>query len=176
MKTRKTICMIVCLILLFSTLTGCGGSPEPVDPMIHNVNTIMYCTTVSTDGAILEEYTARLVLSITDYEQDEDYINITLPLSQNFQYTTDHESVSFTIEHEDKNLPYYCMTAYLYHPKTDTLSSFDFAVDIEKQCMILKPTSNEEEFYVVASSNRFIPHYSITNYFEQFLDLYYHGE
>lgn len=176
MKTSKTISLILSLILLLGSLSGCGGSPEPVDPMIHNLSTTMYCFVVSSDGTVTDQYNAKLVLSITDYAEQEDYINISLPLPQKFDFTTNHEDVSFTIEHEQENLTYYCMKANLYDTKAQTLVPFDFAIDLEAQCMILKPVSVEDDYYVVGSSNRLIQPSLILSYFDRFLELYNYSE
>lgn len=173
---KNIFSMILCVFLVLASLAGCYQAPESVDPMIHNLDTTMYCFIVSSDGTITEQYKSQLVLSITDYAKDEDYINITLPLPQDFNFTTNHEDVSFTIEHEEENLTYYCMKANLYDTKTQSLVPFDFAIDLEAQCMILKPVSNEDEYYLVASSNRFIQPDSIIQYFDEFFALYDHSE
>lgn len=175
MNINRLLSIFLCLVLLL-TLTGCGQSSAPVDPMIHNLSTKMHCTMLSPDGQIFEEYDAQLQLSITDYKTAQDYINITLPLSAKSEYTSNHESVTFQIQQEDQSLPYYCMKVYLYHRETGTLSPFDLAIDIEKECMIFKPASVEDEYYIVASSNSMIQPSSIINYFSDFLLLYDYSE
>ncbi len=176
---KKFCSLTICLILLLSTLFGCGQSnvtKETADPMIHNLNKSFKCTVISPEGTVFEEYSAQLVVSITDYATKEDSINITLPLSAKFEYTSDHENVTFTIEQEDQDLPYYCMKAYLYHRETDSLAPFDFAIDLEKEIFILKPASADEDYYIVASSNGMILSDSIIHYFSQFLEIYDYSE
>lgn len=176
---NKFCSLTICLILLLSTFFGCGQSNatnETVDPMIHNLDKSFKCTVISPDGTIFEEYEAQLVVSITDYANAEDYIKITLPLSAKSEYASDHEDVSFTIEQEDKDLPYYCMKAYLYHRESDSLAPFDFAIDLEKEVFILKPASPDEDYYIVGSSNGMILPESIIHYFSQFLQIYDYTE
>lgn len=170
---RKSAIIIVILGLV---LSGCQFQRETTaaDPLVSEYEGVIYCTYLGDGEDVLKVFESNLDVTVTDYAEQKDTIDILIDFQGNYSYIFNGESTQFTITQEDQNLPYYCAHGYLeYDIEKIGVMPFVLAIDFEKGYFIIKPNGNIDDCIVASFTPNVDPH-QIHDHFQSFLDLYYY--
>ena len=173
---RKLVCFFFFLFICHGIL-GCQQkqSSASSDPKVLSLDKEVYCTLLSDDRLIVKTYTSNLDVTVQDYSNEKDTVDIFMdgPLYRN--HTFDHKDVAFQIMNEDQGLPYYCAHGYLYNNDVHGPIPFVFAIDFQKEYFILKPNGNTSDCLIASTDPNADP-LEIHAHFSRFLEIYHYPD
>lgn len=181
MKNNKRLICVLSLVLIAVLLAGCaaaGGQGDSTSlqtqptPVVQELKTTMYCTEIRVEDSSIEaQFEAEVELTVVENGEDGDTFDLEMTMDRETSLDFDYPDNHFIIQHEELGLPYYCVSAAIYHPVTDGYMSCDFAVDLEKEYMIFKISADETLSYIVASSAPDVNPQKIAEHFDLFFDI-----
>lgn len=189
MKQHKRIfailTILVCIACLFAgcaekeSATTAAPTTTKLDnagPVEYKLNTTMYCTTIKAkDLSITNQYETKLDAAVVEDPDGNHSFDLNLSLTDDVWWDFTHAGNTFTMQHEELDLPYYCAKGDIYQPGLDGYIPCDFAVDFEKEYFIYKESTDPAFYYVVASSDPDVDPMEILEHFSMYLRLYDHG-
>ena len=168
----------IAVVLIVSLLLGLSGCWEldsceatVPDPVVKTLDKELHFVTVSANGEISEAFKAQVNATVTDYAEAEDTFTMTIDLPEGSSLVFD-ESATFEVQYEDQDLPYYCVSARIYHPISDAYMPYHIAVDFEKEYIVLKIATSELLSYTLAATSPDASISDIKEHFESFFELY----
>ena len=194
-KPKFSITAAICMVLVCALIAGCvaaGPTSTQSDPpatttttpptttqskqdvtAVKTLASNMYCTTIlAEDQSEAGQFEAALDLTVTEHTDSSVSLECALALADDVWYDFTDSGNSFTVQHEELGLPYYCAKAHIYQPVSDGYAPYDFAVDVEKGYLIFKLSANVTTSYVVASSDPKVDPMEIVEHFAQFFKIY----
>lgn len=174
MRKMTLFLSLVMVFLLLATACTPQGQPTDPDPIVYEINKMMYCTVFKynpKDGhRYLRAYEMDLRCTVTDYTDKEDLIDISFEVPS----TTWREAKDFTLIPGEDSFPYFCASGGLYYPEDNSLFPHVLALDPKQEYMIFKENANTGNCTVASSDPNADP-WEILEYFEDFLVAYSYG-
>ena len=124
------------------------------------------------DLSQMNQFEGKLDLTVTEYTNGSVSMECVLPLTDGLGLDFTNPGNTFTVQHEELGLPYYCATASIYQSALDGYAGFSFAVDLDKGYMIFMQSANIMLYYVVASVDPAVDPLQIAEHFSMFFKLY----
>lgn len=171
---KHIFCLFLCLILCICCF-GCtqNQSAENSETLIFQLENTMHFTTVFDGNHTRAMFDAPIHVTVTDYPDQKDIMDIYIDFPEEFLYTFDHPRAKFTITQEDQNLPYYCAEGDIYY--INALELYVMAIDFEKEYLILQVKGNTKT-QIVASTDPNADPLEIHAHFSRFLEIYHYPD
>jgi hypothetical protein len=184
--TRARISLFAAAVLVLCCfLGGCVETPpvdpvtEPSNPITTEFNLVLVGQVVDVNGNITNHYRKTIDISIrgtrTDNAEGYDELELEFTFSDNYRYMIPQIStVSFSSDSRYIPLDYDVCMGYGYDKVENAPAAVMFALDAEREYLILEWEADEGE-YLVASSDPDTTPAEILEHFREYLEKFSYG-